>query len=106
MAEDSAGSADAGDDGGDTFGVGVHVTDEELRIVVQVPSDIDSGWTSREQFQSLVQEAVWERLDREATLQAVAASTQSGETTMLGTVTLTPDGTVTETVLETPGASR
>lgn len=86
----------------DTFGVGVHVTDEELRIVVQVPSEIDSGWTDPEEFQTLVQQVLWDRLDREETLQAVAASTPPGETAMLGTVTLQPDGTVVETSLEPP----
>lgn len=103
MTKDSTG--ESGDARGDTFGVGVHVTDEKLRMVVQVPSDIDSGWTSQEQFQSLLQEVVWDRLDREETLQAVAATTPPGETMMLGTVTLTPDGTVTAAVLETPAAS-
>lgn len=87
---------------GDTFGVGIHVTAEELRVVVQVPSDIDSGWTSQEQFQSLVQQVVWDRLDQEATLRAVAATTNPGETATLGTVTLRPDGTVVEASLEPP----
>jgi hypothetical protein len=87
---------------GDTFGVGVHVTEDELRIVVRVPSDIDSGWTSREQFQSLVQEVVWNRMDQEETLQAVAASTPPDETAMLGTVTLRPDGTVVDASLDVP----
>ncbi|MFB6221934.1 MAG: hypothetical protein ABEH90_10915 [Halolamina sp.] len=90
---------------GDTFGVGVHVTEEELRIVVRVPSDIDSGWTSREQFQTLVQEVVWERLDQTETLRAVAASTPPGETAMLGTVTLQPDGSVVAASLDAPEES-
>jgi hypothetical protein len=93
---------DAADEGSDIFGVGVTVTGDELRIVVQVPSEIDRGWTSQEQFQSLVQQAVWDRLDQEETLQAVAASTPPGETVMLGTVTLKPDGTVVDASLETP----
>ena len=28
---------------GDTFGVGIHVTESDLQFVVHVPSDIDSG---------------------------------------------------------------
>lgn len=99
MTDETAADAERGD----TFGVGVHVTEEELRIVVRVPSDIDSGWTSREQFQSLVQEVVWDRLDQEETLRAVAASTPPGETAMLGTVTLRPDGTVVDASLDVPG---
>lgn len=86
----------------DTFGVGVHVTEEELRIVVQVPSEIDSGWTDPEEFQTLVQRVLWDRLDQEKTLQAVTASTPPGETAMLGTVSLEPDGTVVDTSLEPP----
>jgi hypothetical protein len=89
----------------DTFGVGVHVTEEELRIVVQVPSEIDSGWTNPEEFQALVQQVLWENLDQEETLQVVAASTPPGETAMLGTVTLQPDGTVVETALDAPEGS-
>lgn len=95
-------TAESPADPADTFGVGVHVTDEELRIVVQVPSEIDSGWTDPEEFQTLVQQVLWDRLDQEETLQAVAASTPPGETAMLGTVTLQPDGTVVETSLEPP----
>lgn len=94
--------SDDADDGGDTFGVGVHVTEEELRVVVRVPSDIDAGWTSQEQFQALVQQVVWDRLDQEETLRAVAATTEPGEVTDLGTVTLLPDGTVVESSLEPP----
>ncbi|MFB6301410.1 MAG: hypothetical protein ABEH78_00900 [Haloferacaceae archaeon] len=86
----------------DTFGVGVHVTEESLRLVVRVPSNIDSGWTDPEEFQGLVAQVVWERLDRDATLRAVAATTPTGETAGLGTVTLRPDGTVVEHSLDTP----
>jgi hypothetical protein len=89
-------------EGADTFGVGIYVTDEELRVVVWVPSEIDSGWTSQEQFQSLVQQAVWDHLDQEETLRAVAATTAPGETAELGTVTLQPSGNVVETSLEAP----
>jgi len=96
---ETEGSADAPSD---TFGVGIHVTDEELRVVVQVPSEIDSGWTDPDEFQQLVQQVLWERLDREETLRAVAASTEPGETAMLGTVTLQPDGTAIDTALERP----
>lgn len=87
---------------GDTFGVGVHVTEAELRFVVHVPSDIDSGWTDPEAFQQLVQDVVWERLDREETLRAVAATTAPGETATLGRVTLRPDGTVVEASVAAP----
>jgi hypothetical protein len=83
----------------DTFGVGIRVTEAELRVVVGVPSDIDAGWTDPEAFQSLVAEAVWERLDRRPTLEAVAARYDTGETAALGSVTLEPDGTVVETDL-------
>lgn len=97
--------SDDADERGDTFGVGIHVTEDELRVVVRVPSDIDSGWTSREQFQSLVQQVLWDRLDQEATLRAVGATTEPGETAMLGTVTLQPDGTVVGASLEPPEAN-
>ncbi|MFB6080262.1 MAG: hypothetical protein ABEJ81_04620 [Haloferacaceae archaeon] len=86
----------------DTFGVGVHVTEESLSLVVRVPPDIDSGWTDPETFQRLVEEVVWDRLDREATLQAIAATTPTDETATLGTVTLRPDGTVVDHALEAP----
>lgn len=84
----------------DTFGVGIHVTETELRVVVGVPSDIDAGWTDPEAFQSLVAEAVWERLDRRSTLETVSARYDAGETAPLGSVTLEPDGTVVETDLK------
>lgn len=83
----------------DTFGVGVHVTDDELRFIVRVPSAIDSGWSDPEEFQRLVERVVWERLDRESVLRGVAADTPTGETVSLGTVTLRPDGTVVGTDL-------
>jgi hypothetical protein len=78
----------------DTFGVGVHVTDDHLRLVVRVPSDLNSSWRDREAFQRCVEEVVWEELDREAVLGAVARDAAAGETVELGTVTLSPDGTV------------
>lgn len=83
----------------DTFGVGIHVAETELRVVVGVPSDIDAGWTDPEAFQSLVTETMWERLDRRPTLEAVAARYDTGETATLGSVTLEPDGTVLKTDL-------
>lgn len=84
----------------DTFGVGIRVTETELHVVVGVPSDIDAGWTDPEAFQSLVAEAVWERLDRRSTLEAVAARYDTGETASLGSVTLEPNGTVVNADLE------
>ncbi|MFC7186486.1 hypothetical protein [Halorubrum yunnanense] len=88
----------------DTFGVGVHVTEEELRFVVRVPSDVDSGWTDPEAFQSLVAETVWEFLDQRAVLGAIADRFEPGSTVTLGTVTLEPDGTVVSHDLDAPGA--
>ncbi|MFB6281289.1 MAG: hypothetical protein ABEH40_04665 [Haloferacaceae archaeon] len=88
----------------DTFGVGVHVTDDSLRLVVRVPSDVDSGWTDPEEFRGLVERVVWDRLDREATLRAVAAAASPGDTATLGTVTLRPDGTVVDHSLDAPDA--
>ena len=86
----------------DTFGVGVAVTDDSLRLVVDVPSEIDPGWRDPETFQRLVETTVWRHLDREATLRTVAATTPAGETVTLGTVTLDPEGTVVGADLETP----
>jgi len=87
---------------GDTFGVGIGVTETELRVVVNVPSEIDSGWTDPESFQRLVAQRLWEELDREETLQTIARTTEPGESVMLGTVTLQPDGTVVESDLRAP----
>ena len=87
---------------GDTFGVGIAVTEAELRVVVRVPSEIDSGWTDPEEFQGMVERVLWGRLDQEETLRAVASTTEPGETTMLGTVTLRPDGTVVGSSLDAP----
>ncbi|QKY19964.1 hypothetical protein B4589_006040 [Halolamina sp. CBA1230] len=96
-------SDDAAEAGtGDTFGVGIRVTEAELRVVVRVPSEIDSGWTDPESFQGMVEQVLWERLDREETLRAIASDTDPGETVMLGTVTLRPDGTVVDSSLEAP----
>lgn len=98
MSDEAAETADAGD----TFGVGIGVTETELRVVVRVPSEIDSGWTDPESFQEMVEAVLWDRLDREETLRAVASSTEPGETAMLGTVTLRPDGTVVDSSLAVP----
>ncbi|MFC6753460.1 hypothetical protein [Halorubrum tibetense] len=84
----------------DTFGVGVHVTDAELRLIVHVPSNIDPGWTDPEAFQSLVADAMWERLDREEVLSGIATEHEAGDTVTLGTVTLETDGTIVEYNLE------
>lgn len=86
----------------DTFGVGIRATERKLQFVVRVPSDIDAGWTDPEAFQRLVERVVWDRLDREAVLRSIAASTPVGETVSLGTVTLTPDGTVVDAALDPP----
>ncbi len=88
----------------DTFGVGIQLTETEFRVVVHVPSDIDSGWTDPEEFQQLVAEIVWERLDKERVLRAVAETAEPGETLSLGTVTLEPDGSVVECSLEAPSS--
>lgn len=97
-----AADEDARRDDADTFGVGIQTTAEELRFVVHVPSDIDSGWTDPEAFQRLVAQVVWERLDQEETLRAVAATTEPGESVTLGTVSLLPDGTVVDASLRAP----
>lgn len=86
----------------DTFGVGIQVTADELRFVVHVPSEIDSGWTDPEEFQTLVEAVVWDRLDQEAVLRSIATHAGTGDTVGLGTVTLEPDGTVLETTLSSP----
>lgn len=81
---------------GDTFGVGIHVTDAEFQFVVHVPSDIGSGWADPEAFQRLVEQVVWNRLDRTATLRGIDGRAAVGDTVMLGRVTLQPDGTVVD----------
>ncbi|GAB3692300.1 hypothetical protein [Halorubrum pallidum] len=89
----------------DTFGVGVHLTEAEFQFVVHVPSEIDNGWTDPDAFQTLVADTVWELLDRESTLRAVAEHFETGETVSLGTVTLDPDGTVVDHHLGLPETS-
>ncbi|WP_049981980.1 hypothetical protein [Halorubrum sp. BV1] len=86
----------------DTFGVGIHLTEAELQFVVHVPSEIDSGWTDPEAFQTLVADTVWDQLDQESTLHAIAERFEPGETVSLGTVTLDPDGTVVDHHLDPP----
>lgn len=88
----------------DTFGVGIHLTDDELQFVVHVPTDVDSGWTDPEAFQSLVAEVVWERLDQRQVLETISSRFESGDTVTLGTVSLEPDGTVTDHDLSVPGS--
>ncbi|WP_238993864.1 hypothetical protein [Halobellus captivus] len=91
---------------GDTFGVGIHVTESEFQFVVHVPSDIDSGWTDPQAFQGYVERAVWDRLDRESTLRRLAREASVGETVTLGHVTLHPDGTVVDASLDVPGSAQ
>lgn len=87
---------------GDTFGVGVRLTDTELRLVVRVPSEIDSGWNDPETFQRRIESYTWQQLDRETTLSAVAETAESGQTLTLGTVTMRPDGDVVADSLSVP----
>jgi len=94
------GNAPEHDDAGDTFGVGIHVADAEFQFVVHVPSDIDSGWTDPEAFQRVVERAVWDRLDQEATLREIGERATAGETVTLGRITLSPDGTVLSSDLD------
>lgn len=86
----------------DTFGVGIRVTETELQVVVQVPSDIEAGWSDPEEFQRLVERVVWDVLDRDSVLQSIDAEAAVGDTVGLGTVTLEPDGTVVEHTLSPP----
>lgn len=102
----SDGEGDEGSDGGsadgDTFGVGIHVTSEEFRFVVHVPSAIDSGWSDPDEFQRLIERVTWDTLDQRATLRAVARTTDEGETATLGTVTMRPGGDVVDRSLAPP----
>jgi hypothetical protein len=95
--------ADATDDApADTFGVSIGVDDDAFRFLVHVPSSLDAAWSDRDAFQQLVEETVWERLDRDRTLQAVGSVADAGERVELGTVTLRPDGTVVGHALTEP----
>jgi hypothetical protein len=86
----------------DTFGVSIGVDDDAFRVLVHVPANLDAAWDDREAFQNLVEEAVWDRLDRERTLGAVGRLADAGERVTLGTVTLAPDGTVVDHDLTVP----
>jgi hypothetical protein len=86
----------------DTFGVSIGVDDDAFRFLVHVPSSLDAAWSDRDAFQQLVEEAVWERLDRDRTLQAVDSVADAGERVELGTVTLRRDGTVVDHALTEP----
>jgi hypothetical protein len=90
---------------GDTFGVGIHVTESEFRFVVHVPAEIDSGWTDPDAFQRQIETYTWEELDKRETLGAVAETATDGETVTLGTVTMQPDGSVTTSSLSPPKKS-
>ncbi|MFC7070679.1 hypothetical protein [Halobaculum lipolyticum] len=104
---DSGSGDDAGDAGdagevGDTFGVGIHVTSEEFRFVVHVPSDIDAGWSDPDEFQRRIERVTWETLDQGETLRAVARTADAEETVTLGTVTMRPGGEVVGHTLAPP----
>lgn len=88
----------------DTFGVSIGVDDDSFRVLVHVPSNLEAGWDDRDAFQRLVEETVWDRLDRDRTLRAVDRRAESGERVTLGTVTLAPDGTVVAHDLSVPDA--
>ena len=98
--------ADAPDDAppADTFGVSIGVDDDAFRFLVHVPSNLDAAWDDRDAFQRLVEDAVWDRLDRDETLRAVDRVAETGERVELGTVTLRPDGTVVDHALAPPTA--
>ncbi|WP_246310212.1 hypothetical protein [Halorarum halophilum] len=100
------GGAEPGDrddaDGGDTFGVGIHVTAEEFRFVVHVPADIDSGWSDPEAFQRRIEEVTWDVLDKEETLRSLSETASAGETVTIGTVSMRPPGTVVSHTLSAP----
>jgi hypothetical protein len=96
--------ADASDDTSpaDTFGVSIGVDDDAFRFLVHVPSALDAAWSDRDTFQRLVEDAVWDHLDRDGTLRAVDRVADTGERVELGTVTLRPDGTVVDHALTAP----
>ena len=86
----------------DVFGVSIGVDDDAFRFLVHVPSALTASWDDRDAFQRLVERTVWDRLDRERTLRAVDRVADAGERVELGTVTLTPDGTVVDHDLSAP----
>ncbi|WP_049937324.1 hypothetical protein [Haloplanus natans] len=97
MADASDGASPA-----DTFGVSIGVDDDAFRFLVHVPSALEAAWSDRDAFQRLVEEAVWDLLDRGETLRAVDRVADAGERVELGTVTLRPDGTVVDHALTAP----
>lgn len=100
---EETGSDATDSDDGDTFGVGIQVTDSEFRFVVHVPAEIDSGWTDPDAFQRQIERYTWTELDKRETLGAITETATAGETVTLGTVTMRPDGTVTASSLSVPG---
>jgi hypothetical protein len=86
----------------DTFGVSIGVDDDAFRFLVHVPSNLSATWADRDAFQQLVEAAVWSHLDRERTLRRVGGVAAVGERVELGTVTLTPDGSVVDHDLSLP----
>jgi hypothetical protein len=106
VSSDDTEYADDTADDGDRFVVAVHVTDAELRFVVHVPSEIDSGWRDPDEFQQLVETITWQHLDQEKILRTIAAEGEPGETVTLGSVTLQPDGTVVDHQLSPPAADK
>jgi hypothetical protein len=98
--------ADTSDDAppADTFGVSIGVDADTFRFLVHVPSNLDVAWDDRDAFQRLVEEAVWDRLDRDETIRAIDRVAETGERVELGTVTLRADGTVVDHTLSPPTA--
>ncbi|MFB6256148.1 MAG: hypothetical protein ABEH58_05375 [Haloplanus sp.] len=94
--------ASGGTSPADTFGVSIGVDDDAFRVLVHVPSTLDATWSDRDAFQRLVEDAVWDRLDRDETLRAVNRVADAGERVELGTVTLRPDSTVVDHTLTAP----
>jgi hypothetical protein len=86
----------------DTFGVSIGVDDDAFRVLIHVPSALTATWPDRAAFQHRVETAVWSHLDRERTLRRVGHVAAVGERVELGTVTLTPDGTVVDHALSLP----
>ena len=81
----------------------IDLTEADLLAVVQVGSDIETGWSDHEEFQQLVERVLLDVLDRDSALQTITTETAVGDTVGLGTVTLEPDGTLVEHSLSPPG---
>ncbi|ERG94705.1 hypothetical protein [Haloquadratum walsbyi] len=79
---------------GDTFGVGIHITESDLQFIVHVPSDINSGWTDPTTFQKQIETIVWNHLEKSTILKRLANQYEVGTTVSLGRITLSSDGTV------------